>query len=172
MKSPGKRWWSLLLLAGCVSAQDLPAPQRVNDARNAAAGYAIGTDLVMHSLTRSCAVYGGEALTSTRAGRQMWQRRNQPWVDVAHRYLRLLEAGVAASEGKEAGRRFYDERKAQIQRESQDFLERSFPPGADAFATCRGLAANLTSGAFDLGKNPEHAATLRVLLMELPPTPK
>jgi hypothetical protein len=172
MKISGKRWWFLLLLAGSAGAQDLPAPELVNPARNAASSYAISMDLITHALTRSCAVYGGDALELTRSGRQAWQRRNQPWVDVAHRYLRLIEAGIASSQGPEAGRRFYDERKAELQLKSQAFLERSFPPGSDAFGTCRDLAAEMGTGVFDLGKNPDHAATLRALLMELPPPPK
>lgn len=158
-----------LLFAGAASAQDMPSDRLFSDARNAGAAYAIAMDLVTHALARSCAVYGGDALEKTRSGRQGWQRRNQVWVDAAHRYLRALEAQVAASEGVEAGRRFYEERKAELQKESQAHLERSFPPGSDAFDTCRNLADDFDRGVFDLGQNPEHGATLRALSMDLPP---
>lgn len=163
------RWGGLLLFAAAVNGQDLPPDEPFNERRHAAAGYAIGMDLITHALARSCAVYGGEALERTRAGRQAWQRRNQDWVDASHRYLRVLEAAIAADEGEEAGRRFYEQRKDELQAESQALLERSFPPDADAFDTCRGIAEDFERGTFDLGQHPDHGATLRALLLDLPP---
>ena len=79
-----------------------------------------------------------------------------------------MQSRIAANQGIEAGRRFYDERKAELQRESQAFLERSFPKDADAFDTCRKLAADFNANKFDVSANVEHTNELRALAMELP----
>jgi hypothetical protein len=159
----------LLLLPALAFGQDRLSPSLLTPARSNAVGYAIGLDLITHALTRSCAVYGGDALSLTRSGRAAWQRRNGDWVALAHRYLEAVRAQISAIEGPEAGRRFYDERKAELQRESQAFLEGHFPKDADAFGTCRALASEIGAGDFDLGKHAEHAAVLRALMLELPP---
>jgi hypothetical protein len=173
------RFWCLLLMPALALGQERLPPEFVTEERNKAVGYAIGLDLITHQLTRSCAAYGGDAQSLTRSGRTAWQGRNNEWVGLAHRYLEAVRDQISAVEGSAAGQRYYDERKAELQRESQAFLERHFASGTtavpgvgggvDAFDTCRSLAAELGTGDFDLTQHAEHAAVMRALKLVLPP---
>jgi hypothetical protein len=162
---------ALVSAAAAVVAQSLHPDDRITASRNAAVAYGIAMDLATHTLAASCATYGGDAMTRTRSARELWTRRNGAWVDAAHRYLRTLQARVAQAEGEEAGRRFYEERKAQIQAESDRELRRIFPPDADAFATCRRIATILDARELDLTADAAHAAELRAIAVEWPAPP-
>jgi hypothetical protein len=159
---------ALVFASALVAAQALHPEDRFTPQRNAAVAYGIAMDLATHTLAASCATYGGDAMSRTRSARQQWTRRNGTWVDAAHRYLRAIEARVAQAEGPEAGRRFYEERKTQIQAESDAELRRIFPPEADAFATCRRIATILDARELDLTADAAHAAELRAIALEWP----
>lgn len=156
---------------GFATAQALHPDDRITEARNAAVGYAISMDLLMHRLAFSCAAYGGDARSRTAAARHGWTRRNGALVDAAHRYLRMVEARIAQEQGEAAGTRFYEERKSQFETEAQAFLEQRFEGKPDAFATCRSIASSLDSRELELGDHETHAAELRALALELPAAP-
>jgi hypothetical protein len=158
----------MAVLAAGVQAQALPPPDPFSPERNAAIGYAITMDLTTHTLDRSCAPFGGAAADAVRSARRGWQRRNGALVDAAHRHLALQRDLVALRDGADAGRRYYDERKAALQQGTQGSLEEMFPPGADAIDTCRRIAGELDARGFDIESQPQHATLLRTMLAELP----
>jgi predicted dehydrogenase len=159
----------MAVIAGGTQAQALPPPDPFSPERNAAIGYAITMDLTTHTLDRSCAPFGGAAADAVRAARRGWQRRNAALVDTAHRHLALQRDLVTQRDGADAGRRYYDERKATLQQGTQGSLRDMFPPGADAIGTCRRIAGELDAGGFDIESQAQHASVLKTMLAELPP---
>ncbi|MCI1709447.1 MAG: hypothetical protein LKM32_13055 [Chiayiivirga sp.] len=159
---------AMWLLAGTVCAQALLPDDRIGPERDAAAGYAIGLDLAIHGLVRSCAAYGGDATALTARQREAWNQRNASLLAAAHRYLEFVRARIAVHDGEQAAAQWYESRKRELQDESQSALTQKFDRQPDAFATCRRVAASLHRGELDIATDAGHAAVLRAIALELP----
>jgi len=159
---------SLSLPVAASAAPAIPAVAAipaVTDARNAAAGYAVGNAGLADSLAKVCTPLGEPVAAEMAAARAAWMQRNGRAVGAGLRWIQHRVERERGARGDAAAAQLNDGLKAAIRDEVMATLKGIFPNGAaDVQAdVCRDWAAALQSPESDLSANGQHGPALAEL---------
>lgn len=151
---------ALALGAGAWAADPATAVTRE---RNSAVGYALTMDQVTRSFAGKCdAADRGAA----RRARNAWDERNAESVRAADRYLDFVRGLLARTQGEEAARRFYEEKRTAFAARAQMTVVESLLAGGER-EVCAQVLETMARGGMDLRARPAHYETLQEIRAEL-----